>query len=100
MKIRKAQHYEKQHYSGLHPLFGYVTMSSVLGGVRTRHTVVIEYLGEGRDEPNYEAILPDGFHLALEGIHTVLGVTQKDLKTRLSAGLEECAPDCSCKETE
>lgn len=94
MKIQKAELHEKQNYTGLYPLFGYVTVQASIGGCKTRVTVPIEYLGEGKDEPNYEAILPDGLHLACEHIHTVLGTTQADLLDRLSVGLSECNSEC------
>lgn len=59
------------------------------------YTITVEGVFEGKDSPNYEAILPEGMHLAGEFIHTVLGVTQKDLLSRLASGLEEC--DSGCK---
>ena len=86
MKIRKANADEKQAYRGIYPLFGYVVIGA--------HTVPVEYLGEGKGEPNYEAILPDGMHLICAEIHTVLGTTQRDLLDRLTAGIEECNEYC------
>lgn len=98
MKIRKAEEHEKKNYSGLYPLFGYVVgVPAVLAGVKTRYTVPVEGLFEGKDEPNYEAMLPEGLHLDGDMIHSVLGTTQRDLLDRLSAGLVECDKDCDCK---
>lgn len=100
MKIRKAEAHEIRNYAAKEPkplyrLFGYVTgVPAELMGQKTTMTVPVEYLGEGRGEPNYEAILPKGLHLSGENIHTVLGATQAGLLERLAAGLEECVESC------
>lgn len=92
MKIRKAEVHEKRQYTGLYPLYGFVTVPAVLGGEKTRMTIPVEYLGEGRDQPNYEAIAPKGMHF--DGpLHSVIGFTQKDLLDHLGE-LEECYKDC------
>ena len=95
MKLRKAEAQEKANYQGTYPLFGYaVNVPAVFAKVATRYNVPVEYLGEGKGEPNYEAILPSGLHLDGDSIHTVLGTTQRDLLDRLAAGLVECNEDC------
>lgn len=108
MRIRKAEAHEKAQYAEgngrynddgnrkpLYPLFGYIVgVPAVVAGVKTRYTVPVEGLFEGKDEPNYEAILPDGLHLSGDFIHTVLGTTQRDLLDRMSAGLVECGAGC------
>lgn len=99
MKLRKAEEHEKKNYQGLSPLFGYVSgVPATVCGVKTRYTVPVEYLGEGKDQPNYEAILPTGLRLIGDQIHTVLGTTQRDLLDRLGYGLELCSSSCHCKE--
>ena len=99
MKLRKAEEHEKKNYAAtnpVHPLYGYVIgVTAVVGRIKTKYTIPVEYLGEGRDNPNYEAILPDGLNMG--GIHTVLGFTQADLLERLSHGLSECSVDCECR---
>jgi hypothetical protein len=59
---------------------------------KTSWQVPVEYLGEGKDEPNYEAIAPLGMHFD-DGLHTMLGVTQRDLLDRLT-DLVECNENC------
>lgn len=102
MKLRKAEAGEVRIYRAAHPLavaplFGFaVGVPTILMGKKTKYTVPVEHLNEGKDNPNYEAILPKGLHLSVEGIHTVIGFTQADLLERLSYGLEECTKDCDC----
>jgi hypothetical protein len=97
MKIRKATDIEKQRWTEakeLYPLFGYVVVEGSLGGTKGRWSCAIEYLGEGKDEPNYEAHAPKGMHFNNGDIlHTVLGTTQQDLLDRLGE-LEECNEEC------
>jgi hypothetical protein len=94
MKIRKAEAHEKANYHGVYPLFGYVVVPSVIAGVKTRHTVAVEYLGEGPGNPNYESIAPKGMHFG-DGLHTLLGSTQADLLERLDIdSLNECTEQC------
>lgn len=93
MKIRKAEAHEIRNYSGVYPLFGYVKVPAVLAGSKTSYNVAIEYVGEGKDQPNYEAIAPKGMHFDEEGLHTVLGPTQRDVLDRLGT-LVECTKDC------
>ena len=97
LKIRKAEAHEKANYRGVHGLFGYIEqVPAVFAGVKTRFTVPVEYLGEGRDEPNYEAIAPNGLHWEEGdgvGLHTMIGVTQKDLLDRVYE-LTECSEQC------
>lgn len=94
MRIRKAEDVEKKNYQGMHPLYGYVKVRGVFGGVQSSWQVPVEYLGEGKGEPNYEAILPNGLHLVGDCIHTVLGATQADLLERLAQGMKECDAYC------
>lgn len=95
MKIRKAEDHEKANYNGLYQLFGYVTVPAVVAGTKTRFVCAVEYLGEGKDNPNYEAIAPKGMKFDGE-VHTLLGCTQRDLLDRLFT-LTECSKDCDCK---
>jgi hypothetical protein len=67
------------------PLFGFVMVDG--------HRVAVEYLGEGKDEPNYEALAPDGYHFDC-GTHTILGTTQRDLTDQIF-GLEKCNKSCN-----
>lgn len=95
MKIRKAERHEAAQYDQtyhVHPLFGFARVGGVLNGVQAHWTVAIEYLGEGKGEPNYEAIAPKGMHFYDgDALHTYLGTTQKDLTDRLAGfPLEVC----------
>ena len=95
MRIRKAEEHEREQYTGLYSLFGYVVgVPAILASVKTTYTIPVEYLGEGRGKPNYEAIIPSGLHLSGDVIHTVLAPTQKELLERLASGLEECGDFC------
>lgn len=97
MKIIKATDEEKKAYAETQPrpvapLFGWVMMQG--------QRIAVEYLGEGKDEPNYEAIAPTGFHFT-EEVHTLIGVTQRDLLDRLAGnGLESCTKECNYEPTE
>lgn len=92
MKIRKATDTEKKLWSEskqLYPLFGYTLVKGRMGGVISRWSCAIEYLGEGTGEPNYELHAPDGMRFT-EGTHTLLGTTQDDLAGRCPY-LEVCS---------
>lgn len=94
-RIRKAHDFEKRQWSEageLYTLYGYVKVSAVLQGYKTSYLCPVEYLGEGRDCPNYEIHAPDGMHFDC-GLHTILGVTQADLLDRVGT-LVECGEHC------
>jgi hypothetical protein len=93
LKIRRAEQHEIKHYNGVHPLFGFITVPAVVAGVKTRYQVAVEYLGDGKGEPNYEAIAPKGLHFDEDGLHTILGTTQRDMLDRI-VSLEECSERC------
>lgn len=94
MKIRKAEQHEKLNYeNAVHPLFGFVKVSGVLNGVKSSWQCPVEYLGEGKDEPNYEVLAPKGMYFADDGRHTILGTTQRDLLDQITT-LEPCGEDC------
>lgn len=92
MKIIKASEADKRHYRGLRPLFGHVIVKGVFGKTKARWCCPVEYLGEGRDEPNYEVIAPTGMHFE-QGTHTILGTTQRDLLDQIDT-LVECNENC------
>jgi hypothetical protein len=49
------------------PLYGWVW--------KNHQKIPVEYLGEGRGNPNYEALSPDGFVFDADETHTLLGFT-------------------------
>lgn len=93
MKIRKAEDHEKKNYRGGRPLFGFVTVDAVFAKAKTRFVCPVEYLGEGKDEPNYEVIAPSGLHFETNRTHTILGTTQRDLLDQIDS-LVECDENC------
>jgi hypothetical protein len=95
MKITKATQAEKEAYAKtkpVYPLFGWL----MFDGER----LAVEYLGGhwSKDEPQYEAIAPQGKFFDSHDTHTVLGLSQKDLCGRLGYGkLASCDdPDHKC----
>ncbi len=52
----------------------------------------VEYLGEGKGEPNWEIHAPKGMHFGC-GLHTILGTTQLDMLDRIM-DLVECTEQC------
>lgn len=102
-KLRKASDSEKRNYADgtpkVHPLFGFIKVEGVLGGVKGHWDCAVEYLGEGRDNPNYEVMAPDGMRFEPDGCHSLLAFTQADAVSRLvGTHLEVCPDDCGCKE--
>lgn len=94
MKIRKAEEHEKRKWqeSGeLYPLHGYVRVQGVLGGIIGYWCCEVEYLGEGKDEPNWEIHAPKGMHFD-DKRHTIIGTTQQDMLDQVTE-LVECI-DC------
>lgn len=92
MKIIKATDADKKHYRGLHPLFGSIIVPGVFGKTKGRWCCSVEYLGEGKGEPNYEVLAPTGMHFE-QGTHTILGTTQRDLLDQIDS-LVACNKDC------
>lgn len=103
-RIRKAEQAEKMHYAStgpLHPLYGYITVNGVMGGTKGRWSCAVEYLGEGRDNPNYEVMAPNGLLFSPDYIHTLLASTLAEMYERLKyQRLALCPYDCDCKLSE
>lgn len=96
MKIRKATSTEKDNYRGVHGLYGFVSVRGIFAKHEQTFDCSVEYLGEGKDEPNYEVIAPSGLHFEegeLTGRHTILGTTQRDMLDQITR-LVECQGDC------
>jgi len=53
--------------------------------------LAIEYLGEGKDNPNYEIMAPDQHYFPMTGTHTLICFTYRDLKERTKEA-EDVAP--------
>ena len=96
-KIIKATDEQKREHrveNGAHepPLYGYVTISG--------HQCVIEYLGEGQGEPNYELFAPEGYTFEMGGPHSSLYSTLAELREEASqfnrGPLTPCDADCGC----
>lgn len=103
MAIVKATDAQKRQWAEageLYPLFGYLTVKGSLNGTLGRWSCAIEYLGEGRDAPNYEIHAPRGMHFN-DGQHTILGQIQSDLLRQVGgARLVECEKDCYATDEE
>lgn len=90
-RIRRAHDFEKRMWSEsgeLYTLYGYVKVSGSLMGCKSSWLCPVEYLGEGKDEPNYEIHAPKGMHFE-GGLHTILGTTQQDMFDQIT-DLVEC----------
>ncbi len=96
LKIVKATHSQQQDYitkhiaaygtRPVHPLYGYVAVDG--------HQCEIEFPNEGRDNPKYEVMAPEGFHFS-EGLHSLLCFSMDDLRTRVAQnGLVTCHEGC------
>ncbi len=90
-KIVKATAAEREAYRAtkpVYPLFGYLTMDGV--------KFAVEDLREwDKENPQYEAMCPEGYHFRQNGTHSLLGLTQKDLINRVRCdSLEKCTEDC------
>ena len=98
MKWRKAEQYEISNYHGVYPLCAYVSgVTATLNGVKTTYTVAVERCTQmSPEDPRYEAIMPEGMHMADDPLHTLLGFSQRDLLGRLSAGMVECERGKTC----
>ena len=79
MYIRKPSIDQKAAYLGINPLYGFIKING--------HSCIVEYLGEGKDEPNYEVLAPSGMHFVPDGITSMLGSTLAELGDRLSASM-------------
>lgn len=100
-RITKATDSQKRQWAEakeLYPLFGYLTVKGSLGGTLGKWACAIEYLGEGKDQPNYEIHAPKGMHFS-DGPHSLLGTTQADLFMQLTT-LEECVRECYATDAE
>lgn len=79
-----------RHNSGDERLLGFVTVCG--------QTVIVEDIRHISPEwdPQYQAILPEGYHLSGYGNHIILADTQKQLLERLGNGLTKCTKGCGC----
>jgi hypothetical protein len=96
-KTRKATALEIEEYrlnpyghtKTLYPLAYWVKVDGV--------ECAVEYLGGhwGKGDPNYEIILPDGFHAKCDPLHTILCHGLKGVaETAAETELEPCTEDC------
>lgn len=86
MYIRKPTLDQKASYLGLYPLYGFVRNNG--------HECIVEYLGEGKDAPNYEVLAPAGFTFVPDGVTSLLCSTLDDMETRLQGNtLEQTETD-------
>lgn len=106
MKIILATQEQKYEYlkeKPLYPLHGFVEMK-VEGSGETVSVPVEDLRGLwSKPDPLWEAVLPEGWHIAHEQMHSVLGFTQRDLLDRLEwMELEKCCRniDCGCEVSE
>lgn len=89
MRLRKATASEQEAYKGIYPLYGFVKIEG--------HECPVEFLGSvaGEDDPRYEIMMPDGFHVAQEWIHTRLCWTLAEVREEArSITLEPCTSKC------
>ena len=86
----KARAEANRYGNGDERLLGFVKVDG--------QTIVIEDLRHISPEwdPQYQAILPEGYHLSGYGNHIVLAETQKRLLERLENGLTKCTKGCGC----
>lgn len=79
LKIRRATPAEKMEYTGMYPLYGYVE------GYDADVLVPVEDLRGtwSRENPQYEAVLPNGWEWKWEYTSTLLAFTLADLRDQL-----------------
>lgn len=91
-RIEKATRREKLQYASgrpVHPLYGFI----VVGGQRC----VIEYLGEGEGNPNYEVIAPPRMKFKEHDLHNVLSQTVEGVVEQMTGvTLEQCNGGNGC----
>jgi hypothetical protein len=92
-KATKATDAEKREYAAslptpCYPLSHWVTVDG--------RTCPVEYLGGhwDRENPQYEIILPHGFHAKYEALHTMLCLTLKEVAERAAYTELEACTDC------
>ena len=90
-KIRKASKTEADRFreliDGTHPL-EYIAETDA-------GEIMIEGLHEGPGEPQYEAMAPNGRHFDAEEVHSLICISLKDVRERLSVNdLEKCNANC------
>lgn len=91
-RAKRANANEQKAYSQrspkpLYPLYGSVRVSG-----KPCH---VEYLNEGRDNPNYEVLAPDGFWFYPDGVHSLLCFTLDDLDVRTDGNTLEADPEAA-----
>lgn len=95
IKIVKVANEDRVCYSGINPLYGFVKLPGILLGTKGFWVCPIEYIGEGRGEPNYEVLAFPGMHFDGESLHSILASTLAELKDRLAGEvLVPCGKDC------
>lgn len=91
MVLRRASDAEKAEYlqgSPVYPLSHWVD----IGGVRCAVERLSSY---HRDDPQYEIVLPEGYHDAYECLHTLLCFDLKDVRERAGyVRLTACSEHC------
>ncbi|VVC05152.1 Uncharacterised protein [uncultured archaeon] len=75
MHVQKATMKQKKSYNGLYPLYGFAKVNGQL--------CTVEYLGEGKGEPNYEVLAPENYQFVPDGVHSLLCETLTDMEVRI-----------------
>ena len=89
--VRKATAEEIANYSALginlYPLSHYVMLDEML--------CPVERLGSSYEsDPKYEIMLPAGYHVENECLHTLLCYDLADVRDRAQCTLSKCNADC------
>ncbi len=90
-KVRKATAEEMANYSALgtnlYPLSHYVMVDGML--------CPVERLGSSHEnDPKYEIMIPNGYHVKYESLHTLLCYDLADVRDRAQCTLSQCNADC------
>jgi len=92
MKIKLATKEERQNYGGIYPLHGTIET----GGF----TLVLEDLRSYAwidSDPKWEVLAPKGHYFDMQMTHSLLGMSQADIKERVSCyPVVKCEVGCSC----
>lgn len=91
LRVRKATGLESQQWrsqpDALYPLHGFVKLNG--------YDLPVEYVGEGKGQPNYEVHAPNKTHFRHAGTHTILATTLRDLTDQLAGEfLVKCNAAC------
>ena len=99
--LRRANAEEKRAYLAqdrkpVYGLYGYVNVQVMGGDVIPIPVEDLRAYGGGGD-PTYEIIAPFRMHFAYDETHTLLCISQQDVRERAGyAELTACEPGCSC----